>query len=445
MKAVLGPRAVLVRLAIRQHYPYLLLLFILSILFYLKSPLIVRTKVVYSSFPYDPSRTLAYRNHLELTTSPETQLRHSPTLTFDKIYVLSLPTRLDRREEMSRIAGALGLEIEFVDASLKTEPWFLWIAERVAETRKKRVKLMAKARRVAASTIGGISIGSPWLSQTLDEKGHTPFPPHTSNWVAELELAHSSGNLSLLQPSSPSIDATELLWDPVETLSSRQVTTGMMSTYWGHTRVLKKIVESGDRSALVMEDDVDVEWDIERLWSRIARKMPSDWDMAYLGHCWSHELIKPQYLHPLLHETTQPMCLHGWAVSSLGARRLLSLLNNPWNAYTTAVDLAVPSFIRFDLLKSFSVEPPLIIQRKDGPSDLVEGNGSKWRGFLRDSTWDRIRRDMGEVVEEEQWDKKVKWWNRDPASVFREKLKCGAKDGEFGGGDVTNLLAPGDH
>jgi hypothetical protein len=37
-------------------------------------------------------------------------------------------------------------------------------------------------------------------------------------------------------------------------------------------------------------------------------------------------------------------------------------------------------------------------RRKDGPSDLQRGNGSKWRGLLRDSTVERIRRDRGEVL-----------------------------------------------
>ena len=34
----------------------------------------------WSSYPIDPSDSLAYRNHLELTTSPVAQITHSTTL-----------------------------------------------------------------------------------------------------------------------------------------------------------------------------------------------------------------------------------------------------------------------------------------------------------------------------------------------------------------------------
>jgi hypothetical protein len=133
-------------------------------------------------------------------------------------------------------------------------------------------------------------------------------------------------------------------------------------------------------------------------------------------------LTEPQYLHPHLHKSSVPLCLHAYALSNTGAQTVLSLLNNPWTAYQTAVDTAVPSFISFSLLNSFSVEPPLIIQRKDGPSDIQAGIGSKWRGLLMDSTVDRIRAANGEEVFEEVYDPN----NLDPATVFRygNNKKC---------------------
>lgn len=124
---------------------------------------------------------------------------------------------------------------------------------------------------------------------------------------------------------------------------------------------------------------------------------------------------EPQYLHPHLHRSTVPLCLHAYALSAKGAERALSLLLNPWTAYQTAVDTAVPSFISFKLLDSFSVDPPLIIQRKDGPSDIQQGIGSKWRGLLMDSTVERIRRAEGLEIWEDTYDED----NLDPATIFR--------------------------
>ena len=80
------------------------------------------------------------------------------------------------------------------------------------------------------------------------------------------------------------------LYDPLEHIQARQVTTGMMSTWWGQTRVMKLILERKDESALVLEDDVDFEWDLERLWNTVHRKLPKDdWDITYLGYCWGGE------------------------------------------------------------------------------------------------------------------------------------------------------------
>jgi hypothetical protein len=87
-------------------------------------------------------RPLTYRAHLESTTSPLSQLIHSQTLTFSNIYVLSLPGRIDRRREMGKVAEALGLRIRWVDARRKEEGFVKWIAERVLEVRREKVRLM---------------------------------------------------------------------------------------------------------------------------------------------------------------------------------------------------------------------------------------------------------------------------------------------------------------
>ena len=43
---------------------------------------------------------------------------------------------------MGKVARALGLEIEWVDARRKEEGFVKWIAERVLEVRKEKVRLM---------------------------------------------------------------------------------------------------------------------------------------------------------------------------------------------------------------------------------------------------------------------------------------------------------------
>jgi hypothetical protein len=105
-----------------------------------------KTFLIPSLFLSDPSNTLTYRDHLERTTSPASQIIHSSTLTFDAIYVLSLPTRTDRREQMTQLAKAHGLRLTFVNAASKNEPFIRWIAERAVETRQERLRIMVRCR-----------------------------------------------------------------------------------------------------------------------------------------------------------------------------------------------------------------------------------------------------------------------------------------------------------
>lgn len=400
---------------------------------------------------------LAYRRQIQLATTTTQQPRARPRAAFDHVYVLSLPAREDRRADMQQLAQALAIDIDFVDAADKDEPFLQWIAERVAESRHLRRQVMAEARQVAPESIGGMSIGSDWVtpfpgnlsSHKSGDDEPARFPPYPTtenygnrNWVSHLEsLSASGGRHTSLRPStstsSSSLNVTALLWDPLEPLAVRQVHQGVISTYWGQTRAIKRMLENGDEVALILEDDVDVEWDlIDGFWDRIETKLPRrgdeyDWDVTFLGHCWGGEFQKPQYLHPLLHRSTGPMCLHGYALTARGAHRLLSHMLDPWSAFSTAIDLVIPSLLHIQsqshhvpplLLESFSVVPPLIVQRKDGPSDLQRGNGSKWRGLLRDSTVERIRRDRGEWNDD--------WEDRHPDDLDEKlvdpalKLRC---------------------
>lgn len=163
---------------------------------------------------------------------------------------------------------------------------------------------------MAQSTIGGLHVGSDWLTPYPSPNSTALFPPypppssvslrrelsrtHSSNWVEHLETLHSQSAHTSLKPQNRNLNITRHLWDPVEKVKVRQVTPGVISTWWGQTRVMKRMIERGDETALVLEDDVDFEWDLERLWAGIERKLPivegkKGWDITYLGHCWGGE------------------------------------------------------------------------------------------------------------------------------------------------------------
>lgn len=127
------------------------------------------------------------------------------------------------------------------------------------------------------------------------------------------------------------------------------------------------------------------------------------------------------YLHPHLHLSTSPLCLHAYALSDHGASHILSLLSDPWSAYSTAIDSFVPTLIAAEEIVSFSIEPPLIIQRKNGHSDIQPGIGSPWRGLLADSTIERIWRHEGTEFDEDVYSEGE---GTDPATVFMGGTIC---------------------
>lgn len=112
------------------------------------------------------------------------------------------------------------------------------------------------------------------------------------------------------------------------------MTPGVMSTWWGQTRVMKRMIERGDKTALVLEDDVDFEWDLERLWAGIERKLPKDedgkeaWDITYLGHCWGGEIQSKSKIYSLSLTRTNPH-------KELTSRLLILQNRNTFTHYST--------------------------------------------------------------------------------------------------------------
>lgn len=124
------------------------------------------------------------------------------------------------------------------------------------------------------------------------------------------------------------------------------------------------------------------------------------------GHCWSNQthfpaitravsanesLVagkEPSALHfPTLHPSYKPKCSHAYALTRSGARRLWLLLRHPPFAYSRAVDQAFAWLVESGRVTSFSIVPPLVVQRKVSASDVLDGLGSGWREGLENGVF----------------------------------------------------------
>lgn len=240
---------------------------------------------------------LAYRKKLETRFAGYNYtLGSSRTSTFDSIYTLSLAGQTKRQEQMHRIADALGFKFKIFEATSMRLPKIAWIAERVKEIRDKKRDIIGSALKRPAESIGGMGADSIWF-QEEDFSKDIAFPDlslHDKRWIVDgtahnwtdyLWMQESRGKDP--QPSNQSIDIVKLLWDPVEPEAFRQHSPPIIATWHSHTSMWRHMLDRGEKTALFLEDDVDFEWDFERLWLNALRVLPQDWEIVFLGHCWA--------------------------------------------------------------------------------------------------------------------------------------------------------------
>ncbi|KIP07334.1 hypothetical protein PHLGIDRAFT_35490 [Phlebiopsis gigantea 11061_1 CR5-6] len=322
---------------------------------------------------------------------------------FAETYVVSLPGRTDRRIGMERIRQVLPwLNWAYVPATPADDPRIGRIYDRVREQR----------RALARENVTAFA----WPAD-LDTPAH---PPHAS----PRPLGHGGADLWEAALSSPAGADAAYARDgeprpELEPLAcaSRDAVDGppyapalppymilsraKMACWHSHAQVLRAIAgryaddnataagddESGrarDREvALILEDDVDVEQDLYERMEDVWLALPDEWDMLFLGHCWSDEAHHTALPSPggaaapgrtRVHPSRAPKCTHAYAVTRAGARRLVAHLRVAPFAYGRALDQAYAWLVLAGRVQSYSVVPSVVVQRKVGASDIDGGH-----------------------------------------------------------------------
>ncbi|CAG8738500.1 6665_t:CDS:1, partial [Dentiscutata heterogama] len=145
---------------------------------------------------------------------------------------------------------------------------------------------------------------------------------------------------------------------------------GVKACYLSHYRLYESIVKRGYESALILEDDVDMELNITDIMTKAHQNLPNDWDLLFIGHCHSsnteyaanliaHELRKYGHLQ----------CTHAYAVSAKGAKKLLEKLQI--NDLQQPIDMEIRYLMEAGELNVYSIHPSIVIQIK-GDHDLSD-------------------------------------------------------------------------
>ncbi|KAJ2723591.1 hypothetical protein GGI07_002546 [Coemansia sp. Benny D115] len=149
-------------------------------------------------------------------------------------------------------------------------------------------------------------------------------------------------------------------------------------------------------TALILEDDVDMEVDLKERHKWIMRQVQleykQDWDMLYLGHCtWDRreqDVVLSDRGMPGLYEAEYPMCLHAYAVSRECARRLVVVLEERLKTLGQDIDLVLAIGVEFGMSTVLGTTPPYIVQvgRRELASDLTELRDGDTGQRLQNST-----------------------------------------------------------
>ncbi|KAI0252699.1 hypothetical protein BJV78DRAFT_1308598 [Lactifluus subvellereus] len=316
-----------------------------------------------------------------------------------KIYIISLPRRNDRHIQMDLLKDALHLDWTYRDACeanasafmsrpmLEDDviPVFDWPRdmEDMVYSREKLQPFGADLWTLPSShSLSDLAayaeIADPYV---FTHKGIAPSAQQASAVSDIPPLACTSGN-DIFAPFSPNLPLY------------RHLTAAKVACWYSHLQTIRDIANGEDEAALVLEDDVDIERDAKVRLQALWIALPSDWDIVYLGHCWSNESQFPplsrislqlpsgRMARSALHPANTPKCTHAYALSRIGARRIVAHLRHPPFAYSRAIDQALAWLVQSGRLRAFSIVPPVVAQRKIVYSDVTPGLGSAWRDEL---------------------------------------------------------------
>ncbi|KAF5390330.1 hypothetical protein D9757_002947 [Collybiopsis confluens] len=336
-----------------------------------------------------------------LTSVPQfSATPHSLDLGFiSKTYVISLPNRDDRRKDINRLMDALNFtNWVYHDATYANSSFVQSFLHHVQARRSEHEDY---------SLQDTIHLPFSWPEDANNQS--YAYPAHGKSIPfagAELWTSKPSPDITLPEPMICAEDDFRLTRYSVDMPQWRYLTSERVSAFHSHLTAIRRVVDDNAAAGvslkreqgtlqknivLVLEDDVDMEIDIKERLQVLVPMLPYDWDMLFLGFCWSqeinHAVLEDPYLIPKknkLYPSFQPRCLHAYALSPAGAVRVLTHLRHEQFAYGRSVDLATEWLVWGRRVKSFTVVPPVSIQRKLTKSSITLAGGAVWKESLEE-------------------------------------------------------------
>jgi hypothetical protein len=243
------------------------------------------------------------------------------TSVWDGIHVVHLPARTDRFERMSKLANALSLDFTFHTATLADSYATDKLMEHVRREREAEGwclgdRTACRAHPNDSSPFFEAPLPYDFQPDVLEEgmdneweatslflpdaylssQASLPYTPaHADLWdSAALDAARDSPIPVLAETTTNDVlrDKRQHAFlsykaynrrrrfDPALTVRVLPLARGEVACWNSHVRVLQAFLASGRQSALIVEDDVDVEWDLARRAEELWSVLPASYDVV---------------------------------------------------------------------------------------------------------------------------------------------------------------------
>lgn len=204
------------------------------------------------------------------------------TLGFDQIYLIHLQARKDRQQRINALAQNLDLQISVSHAIPARDPVISRIFDHVVEQRREETEcwLAASCESVdTSSSRNDLFAEDVYRLQENPERERLGLAG-SDLWIETAPAQRPSSNTSYLLNISPGISMHQILIDreeglnlPLAHYNERPVPTdqstavdltqalslAVIACWHSHILTLRKFIDSGKESALILEDDIDME------------------------------------------------------------------------------------------------------------------------------------------------------------------------------------------
>lgn len=167
-------------------------------------------------------------------------------------------------------------------------------------------------------------------------------------------------------------------WDEVpsrlirERVTQDALTPQEVSLFLKHERIFRNVIERGQRSALILEDDVVLPADFCARFAESVRHIPLEYDLIFMGEsCDMHVTLER---NPFFGMATRSRSTCAYLVTNRCCR---TILDEP-DSINLPIDLHIDRIIGEKLLKVYWHEPPLIRQGSE-LGEYHHSLGIKWR------------------------------------------------------------------